>query len=144
MDYAYWLRMESHGFRPSIIHRKLAGLRLHRSAKSYDNLALYTESVKVVKAFCHQHLLDERPAVKAKLKDYDILLARTEITIHLVQGRKVKAISLLMAHIMSVPATIIERWFFGTLKRIVFGVKPGDPIRVHIGSDNGTATWHEV
>lgn len=127
MDYDYWVRMEELDYHPVVIQKHLAGLRFHTNCKSYDYLKIMRGCITTIDHLRLRHIQDlkfeqieEFNKHIAKLEhEYAVLEAKTEI----VNGRRMKAMGMLMSIGGKNPGLFARRWFWGAVRRVFTGMQ---------------------
>ena len=140
MDYEYWLRMEAAGFVPHVFPQYISALRVHKGAKSYNRVKLHEECLLVMKSFCAKKGLDSNE-VRTRFKQEEDHIIRLRIAQLLKNKRRVKTISLLLGRVFKDPSTLSERWFWGSVKRVILGVSKADPINEDALAGEGSGNW---
>lgn len=141
MDMNYWLRMERAGHQPHIIDAYLAGLRDHQDCKSADRIKLHEEYLSVFDSFVKKHQLNTQASVRAKIRYNNIFHYRLLLSESLVSSKRIKATGYLVKLTALQPASVLERWYIGAVKRILMGVSPDDPLVSEFSAVENKANW---
>lgn len=140
MDLEYWLRMEAAGFVPHIFPQYISGLRVHSGAKSYNRVKLHEECLSVMRLFCAKKGIDN-DEVRTRFKREEDHIIRLRIAQLLKNKKRLEVVAVLLGRVFRYPSTLSERWLWGSLKRVMFGVSKTDPINEDALAGEGSGNW---
>ena len=114
------------GYVPVVVPTSLAELRLHKDSKSADRIKLHAEFLKVLNQFIHQNKLNRFAVISRMYKFHKRNYLRILFFDQLVKGNKKKAFKKLFKLTVKFPVSIITRWYWGGIKRLIVGVASDD------------------
>ena len=144
MDLNYWLRMEMQGYVPVVVPTTLAELRLHKDSKSADRIKLHAEFLKVLNQFIHQNKLNRFAVIRHMYKFHKRNYLRILFFDQLVKGNKKKAFKKLFKLTVKFPVSIITRWYWGGIKRLIVGVTSDDLLRKDFFEKENNSNWNNL
>ncbi|ABG58136.1 glycosyltransferase family 2 protein [Cytophaga hutchinsonii] len=144
MDLNYWLRMELQGYSPFIVHTSLAALRLHKDSKSADRIKLHAEFLKVLHTFIVQNKLNRFNAILRTYNFHVRNYMRVVFYETLVTGNKKSAWSQFIDLTVKFPSSIVTRWYWGGVKRLMLGVSSTDLLRKDFFEKENNSNWNNL
>ncbi|MEI9919953.1 MAG: glycosyltransferase family 2 protein [Bacteroidota bacterium] len=143
MDYDYWLRMEAAGYSPYLIQKMLSAQRVHEGSKSFNAVKLHEEFFKLMTSFCEKHGIETKDA-RDRLKGQEGHVTRLRAALLLKANKRFDVLRVLFQFIMRYPATILQRWPWGFVKRVVLGTRKNDPANDERLTGEGTGNWNTL
>lgn len=141
MDYNYWLRMEDRGYFPYLISEKIAALRIHSDCKSYDQINLYKEALKIRIDFCNKKGILKAGDVKRKIKNEERHITRLQVHEEIANKNFSKSLKLLIQYAILNPESCTKRWFWGFVKQVIAGYRNDNLPINKMPTRNGTGSW---
>lgn len=142
MDLNYWLRMEKKGYSPMILPEYLAALRIHVDCKSFDRIKIYKEINTVLSDFAENNTLKANYAVQQALRAHKGNYYKMVFLTHLFNNEKEQSFTWMKQVVKNKPGVVFEKWFWGAVKRMVFGIDVNDPLREEFAFDKSRANWN--
>ncbi len=142
MDLNYWLRMEKKGYTPVILPEYLAALRIHVDCKSFDRIKIQNEINTVLYDFVEKNNLKTNQAVKHTLRTQKGNYYKIVLLTHLFNNERRQSIKLIKDVLKNNPAVVFKKWFWGAVKRMIFGINVNDPLVKEFAFNKSRANWN--
>ncbi|WP_342646840.1 glycosyltransferase family 2 protein [Mucilaginibacter sp. CSA2-8R] len=141
MDLNYWLRLEKAGYSPFIIPEYIAALRLHSNCKSNDRIKLQGEYMKIYNTFVSENNLSNHPDVKVSSKQLYIYNTKMENENYVVNRNEQPPANTLFKLLVKEPSVLTKKWYWGLVKRMLFGVHKNDPLLSLYDQKDNKSNW---